>query len=310
MTRRSRLAAGGVLALATVVVGALAGCSAADTGSLSGDASSTPPTAVSHVHAVDVDESRSVVTIATHDGLITVDISDSADSAQSATVLGAYRGDVMGFVRAGDRLLLSGHPAYGSNDAPNVGVLDAGLGAREWSSLALSGEVDFHAMSIASSGSTVLIAGIDSATSEVLTSGDVGVSWQRGTAIAARDIAVGVDGASLIATTESGLQGSNDRGQTWAPIAGTPLLVLIESGFDREGNTALFGVDVDGALHSSANGIEWMPTGTMPFVPEAFGVGERGTIVIVSTQRAMRSNDGGATWVEIANMMLPLAARQ
>jgi hypothetical protein len=310
MTKRSRLAVSGVLAVTTIIVGALAGCTGADTGSLSGGTVAAPPTAITHVHAVDVDESRSLVTIATHDGLITVDISDSADTAQPATVLGDYRGDVMGFVRAGDRLLLSGHPPYGSNDAPNVGVLNASLDAREWSPLALSGEVDFHAMSIASSGSTALIAGIDSATSEVLTSNDVGVSWQRGTAIAARDIAVGVDGASLIATTESGLQGSDDRGETWNPIAGTPLLVLIESGFDREGNAALFGVDVEGVLHSSADGIEWMPTGALPFAPEAFGVSEGGTIVIVSTERAMRSIDGGATWIDIANMMLPLAPPQ
>jgi len=314
MTVRSRFTAGltvaGVLAVTTVVGGALAGCAAADTGSGAAEVAPAPPTAVTHVHAVDVDESRSLVTIATHHGLISVDISDSADHTLAPMVLGDYRGDVMGFVRVGDRLLLSGHPAYGSNDAPNVGVLEADLGAREWSSLALSGEVDFHAMSVSSSGLSPLIAGLDSATGTAMSSGDGGVSWQRGAAIAARDIAIGVDGTSLTVTTESGLQRSDDLGATWNLIGNAPLLVLIEAGFDVAGNPALLGVDVDGVLYLSTDGSKWSSKGVLPFAPEAFGVGERGAIVIVSTQQAMRSTDGGATWNAIANMTLPLAPPQ
>lgn len=307
MTVRAGRAAGGALAVATVIVGVLAGCAGADTDSSPGGAT-PPPTVVSHVHAVDVNDAQSLVTIATHEGFISVDISDRAEPTLPPVVLGDYRGDVMGFVRAGDRLLLSGHPAYGSNDAPNVGVLEADLGAREWSSLALSGEVDFHAMSVSSSGLSPLIAGLDSATGTAMSSDDGGVSWQRGAAIAARDIAIGVDGATLIVTTELGPQASKDRGMTWRLISGAPLLVLMASGFDLSGQPALFGVDGEGVLHVSSDGSEWESRGALPFVPEAFGVGERGTIVIVSTQLAMRSTDGGATWNQIADMTLPLAA--
>jgi len=310
MKRRVQRQPAVAVMVAAAAVIALAGCTASTTAETAGDASVAPPTTVSHVHGVDVDDARDMVTVATHYGLISIDISSDADPNAPASVLGDYRGDVMAFVRSDDRLLLSGHPPLGSSDPANVGVIDSDLEASTWAPLALSGEVDFHAMSRAPVGSPTLIAGLDSASGAVWTSADDGVTWQQGSTISARDIAVGVDGESLIATTESGPQRSKDLGMTWSPITGAPLLVLIQSGFTTSGEPVLLGVDADGVLHVSSDESEWLSQGVLPFVPEAFGVGERGTIVIVSTQRAMRSSDAGATWAQIADMTLELVPPQ
>jgi hypothetical protein len=308
MSGKARRAPGNALVFMTTIALTLAGCStleAGSTGAVAGSPSALP-TAVTHIHGVDVDDERNRVTVATHYGLISVDVSADADPLAPPSVLGDYRGDVMAFVRAGDRLLLSGHPPAGSSDPANVGVIDADLDARNWSPLALSGDVDFHAMSRLSSGESTLIAGLDSVSGAVLTSDDDGVTWQRGASIAARDIAVGVDAASLFVTTELGLQRSIDQGLTWNPVGDAPLLVLIESGFDLAGQPVVVGVDVEGGWHVSSDGATWLSRGALPFVPEAVGVGDSGTLVIVSTQQAMRSRDGGASWTQIANMALEL----
>lgn len=293
----------GVAMLAVSGVLVLAGC--APSSLVTDPAPAEPPVgALTHVHAVDVDDARERVTIATHDGLVSVDISPAADPASPVEVLGEYRGDVMGFVRADDRFLLSGHPPAGSSDAANVGVLDADLDVQEWTPLALSGEVDFHAMSRSTGGGDSLIAGLDSGTGAVLTSADGGVSWERGIPIPARDIAVDPSGSVVFVTTEAGPQVSDDRGQSWRVVEGAPLLVLIEFGVDDSGDPLMFGVDTAGVLHSSPYGETWSAVGDLPFRPDALGVGESGTIAIVSTQSAMVSRDGGISWSAIADLTL------
>jgi hypothetical protein len=305
-TLRSRLRAGAV-ATAVLGVGLVVGCSAAvpPTAELS---DGLPEPALTHVHGVDVDDVRERVTIATHYGLLTIDISQTADSSAAPSVLGDYRGDVMSFVRVGDEFLLSGHPPAGSADAPNVGVIGATLEVTSWQPLALKGEVDFHAMSSVGADENAVVAGLDSVTGSVMTSLDAGRSWQSGSPISARDIAVAPSGSRLIVTTELGPQLSEDRGLTWNVIDGAPLLILIASGVDDAGQPAVVGVDVDGVLHTSSDGLAWQPVGVVPFMPEAVGVGEGGTIALVSTQRAMVSRDGGETWSSISDLSLPLVS--
>mgnify|MGYP003134892294 CR=1 FL=1 len=291
----------GALAAALVVVSLLSGC-VPPTATTGGGSLSATRTVVSHVHAIDVDDVRERVTIATHDGLIEIDISAGFEGSAAATVLGEYRGDVMGFVRADDRFLVSGHPPAGADAPANVGVLAVGLDAKSWEPLALSGEVDFHAMSRDASGSNSLIAGLDSVSGAVLSSDDGGISWASGVAIAARDIAVVPGGGALVVTTELGLQISTDRGTTWSPIEGAPVLVLLGAGATTNGESAVLGVGVDGALHRSADGREWAAPTDLPFFPEALGVSERGVIVIANTERVLMSIDGGSTWSQIADL--------
>lgn len=299
---RRRFAA---VAFATLGVGLMVGCSAAVAPSTDSRDSGSD-VALTHVHGVDVDDVRERVTIATHYGLLTIDISPTADPSMPPSVLGDYRGDVMGFVRVDDEFLLSGHPPAGSAEAPNVGVISATLDLTSWQPIALSGEVDFHAMSSIGADGNAVVAGLDSVTGAVMTSIDAGRSWQPGSPIAARSIAVDPSGTQLIVTTELGPQLSDDRGRSWRVIDGAPLLVLIAPGVDDVGQPRMVGVDVDGVLHASSDGLAWRPVGVVPFIPEALGVGEAGTIAVVSTQRAMVSRDGGETWSSISDLSLPL----
>ena len=292
-------------AVAAVAV-LLSACASPVAADLEGPAAGAP-TSVTHVHAIDVDTSRELVTIATHEGLMSIDISANGDPGSPPTVLGDYRGDVMGFVRADDRFLVSGHPPAGDSGPANVGVLDVDLGARAWDPLALSGDVDFHAMSRYASGSSSLIVGLDSVSGAAMTSDDDGVSWMSGVAIPARDVAVVPGGQVLVVTTESGPQLSSDRGVTWSPVEGAPILVLVEVGTTMTGEQAVFGVDVEGTLHRSADGRDWEPLTALPFFPDALGVGEFGALVIANTERAMLSTDEGSTWSQIADMSVPLA---
>ena len=303
---RSRWRSGAVASVIVAVV-VMVGCSAAESTSPT-TGSSTPEVALTHVHGVDVDDVRERVTIATHYGLLTIDISAAADASAAPGVLGDYRGDVMSFVRVGDEFLLSGHPPAGSAEAPNVGVISATLDVTSWQPIALSGEVDFHALSSVGADETAVVAGLDSVTGAVMTSIDAGRSWQTGSPIAARSIAVDPSGLRLIATTELGPQASTDRGRSWSLIDGAPLLVLIAPGVDDLGQPRVVGVDVDGVLHTSSDGLFWQPVGGVPFMPEALGVGEAGTIALVSTQRAMVSRDGGESWSSISDLTLPLVS--
>ena len=295
---------GSLLGVAMFGSSLLVGCTVAAVDTDATDAQPMP-VAVSHVHGVDVDDGRERVVIATHHGLLSVDLSAAGGPSSPPAVLGDYRGDVMSFVRVDNRFLLSGHPPAGSDEPANVGILEADLDARDWHALALSGVVDFHAMSHMTDGESSLTAGIDSATGRVMTSNDGGVSWHQGATIAARDLAIEPSITSIVATTEDGPVISNDLGQTWQSIERAPLLVLVEAGFDTDGQRRVFGVDVHGALHVSPNGLEWQSLGVLPIQPDAFGVGESGTIVIVNTQSVMKSRDGGHTWSQIADLSLP-----
>lgn len=307
MTRlRSRR---GSVAVTTAVlgIGLVVGCSAVEPSTVE-LSNGLPEPALTHVHGVDVDDVRERVTIATHYGLLTIDISQSADLSAAPSVLGDYRGDVMGFVRVDDEFLLSGHPPAGSTEAPNVGVISTNLDVTSWQPIALLGEVDFHAMSSVGDDENAVIAGLDSVTGSVMMSVDGGRSWQAGSPLAARDVAVDPSGLRVIATTEIGPQLSDDGGRTWSVIEGAPLLVLVSSGFAEDGLPRMVGVDVDGVLHASPDGLAWLALGALPFTPEGLGVGERGTIAIVSTQRAMASRDGGETWSSISDLSLPLVS--
>ncbi|MBX9717285.1 MAG: hypothetical protein K2X36_00380 [Microbacteriaceae bacterium] len=304
MTTRTLWVHRSALALAVVSAGALAGCTTASPG-VADSAPNGATASMVDVHAVDVDDDRERLTIATHSGLLSVDLSGSPEPAAPPETWGDYRGDVMGLTRVDDRFVFSGHPVAGSTDSPNVGVVTGSLDGTSWEPLALSGEADLHSMSYSATESRSLLAGLDSATGVVLTSLDRGQTWNYGTAIAARDLAVDPSAEFLIATTESGPQLSTDLGITWTVDDEAPLLFLVESGRDSSGAATMVGVDVEGSLYSSGDGLSWTSRGMLPFLPDAIGVGSNGTIAIVSTQLAMVSRDGGLTWSQVANLGLP-----
>lgn len=293
------------LSVVTGVVAALAlaGCAAAQP-----DADSAAPSAeashdgggVRDIHGLDLDEATGFIHIGTHDGLLVAGFPHDGASVSEATRLGDYRGDVMGLVRVGETLLISGHSNPADGGHGNVGVLRSDLTGAEWEPLSLEGEVDFHSMVAGgASASSALIAGLDSATGQVFVSPDGGEGWQQGARLAARSLAWNADASALFATTEEGLQVSTDRGSSFAVVSGAPPLVLLASSPAGASSFLMAGIDVEGVLHTSTDGQVWTAQSAVPIVPGAIAVGETGAIIIADTSGVLHSTDAGATWTRI-----------
>lgn len=287
-------AIGAVAALAVV----LAGCAAAD-----------PPIVVTHVHAVDLDDERGVVYVATHDGILAVtadepgaeDAGASPAGYGSVERLGDWAGDVMGMARLDETIYLSGHPAAGANTAPNIGVYQANVLDQEFIPLSLEGEVDFHNMTVGgASAANAVLAGIDSVSGRIFVSRDGGQAWAVGAALGARSLSWDAAAERLYATTEQGLQVSSDDGATFTVVDGAPILVLIASSPSDASSDAFWaGVDVDRVVHTSVDGVSWSATGNAPAGTEAIAVSRGGSLVAGGVESVWRSDDQGMTWTVI-----------
>lgn len=272
-------------AAATISVG-LAGCTSPTT---------ETPIVVSHVHAVDYDLQRESAYVATHDGVLSV----AADG--SVERIGQWAGDVMGMARFGDTIYFSGHPAPDENLPPNIGVYELSVPTGEFAPISLLGEVDFHSMTIAQSSDGMALAGIDSATGQVMVSRDGAQSWAAGMPIGARSLSWDARAERLYATTEQGLQVSIDDGATFAPVSAAPPLLLIASSPTGTSSDAfLAGLDIEGVVHTSTDGSTWISAGLAPPGTEALSVGRGGALVVAGIDGVQRSDDRGVTWTVIA----------
>jgi len=281
--RRTGVAA--ATAVATLSVG-LAGCSspAAET-----------PIVVSHVHAVDLDPLSDSAYVATHEGVLSV----AADG--SVERIGQWAGDVMGMARFGNTIYFSGHPAPDENLPPNIGLYKLSVQSGEFAPISLIGEVDFHSVTIAQSPDGMALAGIDSATGQVMVSRDGAETWTTGVPIGARSLSWDSNAERLYATTEQGLLVSADDGMTFTDVDEAPLLVLIASSpADVSTEAFLVGTDVDGYVYTSPDGVTWTSIGLAPPLSDALAVGSDGSIVVAGIEGVHRSEDRGATWTVIA----------
>lgn len=303
LTSASRRSAAVSAALSlTMLLGA---CSAATTtgaddsagGSAPQPKSSEVAAGVSHVHGLDLDETTGFVHVATHTGLLLAPMPHDGETVSAAMPLGDWRGDAMGFVRVGDRLYVSGHPAHDEDAPPVIGLRASDLTGDEWTTIGLDGEVDFHALTAGgTSKAEILIAGLDSVSGRVLVSPNDGEGWQEGATLGARSLAFDDDAATLFATSARGLLASTDRGRTFSPVVDAPSLVLLASSPVGATTFLMAGVDIDGALHLSTDGLTWEAAGELPFLPEAIAVGEQGALAIADTREVAHSVDRGANW--------------
>ena len=286
--RQTGAAAALTFAVLSVTV---AGCTSPATEVPSAEA----PFVVSHVHAVDLDQRTGAVYVATHDGVLHV----AADG--SVERLGAWAGDVMGMARLEDTIYFSGHPALDENLPANIGVYEFDLVGEGFAPKSLVGDVDFHSMTIKESPGGSALAGIDSATGQVMVSRDGAVSWMTGASIGARSLSWDTAAEALYATTEQGMLVSRDDGMTFTPVDEAPLLVLVASSPEDESTDPfLVGVDVDGYVHTSTDGVTWTSIGLAPPLTDALAVGSDGAIVSAGISGVSRSEDRGATWDLIA----------
>jgi hypothetical protein len=293
----------GVLAAAVAVV-ALTGCTAsADT-----DRSATPE-ALEHVHGLGWDPVTGLTYAAAHSGVWVIDTDALGDTYPAAAIVAASTDgpiadraqDTMGFTITSDGVFYaSGHPdpadAAATAAGPSLGLISSTDAALTWESLSLGGETDFHDLATATlDGARTRIYGYDAGTGIIRRSDDSGATWIDIAALALRDLTVDPQLPDrLLATTDAGLQISDDAGVSFRVVDGAPALYLIESATDG----ALVGVDIEGTVWTGTLEGGWTSHGALVGMPEAFAVvdGEKSWILAADERGVVASSDDGVTW--------------
>jgi photosystem II stability/assembly factor-like uncharacterized protein len=247
-----------------------------------------------HVHGLAVNPGDGNIYAATHTGVF--------ELAENGPVRIADRyQDTMGFAVAGaDTFLGSGHP-----DVPGAGDIQLGLilstdAARNWSTLSLPGQADFHALSVA--GATVY--GWNAPSGHLMRSDDAGTTWQRGAK--AKVMALDVDPSDplrLVVATSSGLQESVDGGITLSPTVvqpPTPLVLLDHIEYaGGDGQPSLAGIDAAGVVLVLDSGA-WVEVGSLPGSAQAFTVLGPDRYSAATERGVFASEDAGRTWTLVA----------
>ena len=208
--------------------------------STSGVALSAP---LDHVHAaVPVDGG---LLVGTHTGVVRVDVVSGA-----VTPVGTSRDDFMGLAGSSELLVASGHPGEGSTLPDPVGLLRSTDAAETWSTVSLTGEIDFHALAVDGDR----IAG-SATTGDVLYSEDAGATWTAIAQMEATSLAW-FDGRLWIA---DGVALSSWAPGEAAPVdAGGGAAVLIAAVSD---SSRLWALVADGTLVTSTDGVSWEEAG-------------------------------------------------
>ncbi|KNE81665.1 F510_1955 family glycosylhydrolase [Streptomyces xinghaiensis] len=294
---RPRSAAAAASAAAILLAAVLTGCSDDSSPDEHGSASSAESTGsaghshgpeasvgeISHIHGLGVNPGDGRLYVATHRGVIAVDDDGSAERVGDTA-------DYMGFTVAGkDTFLGSGHPAEGSGDHANRGLIRSTDAGKTWTSLSLAGKSDFHALEEVDG----TIYGYDS-TAGLLRVSENGKKWDERAELAALDIAVSPeDPGTVLATTQSGVARSTDGGKTFGD-GSEPVLTHLSW---AEGG-ALYGIAPDGVVHRSADGGEsWKKAGTVPGgQPQALTAVDADRVLAATGSGVHESRDGGKSF--------------
>jgi hypothetical protein len=264
-----------------VVLGAVAGCG--DEAPSGGAAVSDP--GAQHIHGLGVNPADGSLMIATHSGLFR-----AAAGEPSAKRVGDRRQDTMGFTVVGaDRFLGSGHPDPRDELPPLLGLIRSDDAGRTWEPVSLLGEADFHVLRTAGRH----VYGFDATGARLLVSTDGGRTWAERTPPApVIDLALDPgDPARSVASTEAGLFGSRDGGESWRQLAR-----------DRAGLLAwtadgLVLVDGAGAVHRSRDGgRRFERVGDVGGQPAAMTAHGDDLYVALHTNEVLVSSDGGRRW--------------
>ncbi len=239
-----------------------------------------------HVHGLGVNPADGEILIATHNGLWQV----PQDTTEAERV-GDSLDDFMGFTIVGpDSFLSSGHPGPDSDLPPLLGLQRSIDGGSTWQSVSLLGEADLHVLK--ASGERVY--GVDSSTGAFLASADAGESWQpRNVPGQVVDLAIAPDDPlRLVASTDRGIYGSENGGDSWKLFARDRIGLLTWPSPGR-----LLMVDGSGQVAASTNGGKtFSGAGSIGSAPEAFSAGNGRILAAVDGGRVLVSDDGGRTW--------------
>ena len=142
---------------------------------------------VSHIHGIKA--FNNTILMGTHEGLF------EFVAQNSMKPIGKDRFDIMGLDSNGATLFASGHPSANSKLPNPVGLLRSVDGGKNWKSLSLLGEVDFHFLEV--SGSQIY--GGNATDGSLMYSKNLGKSWKRIGEMKFTDIAIlpGTQGGAL-----------------------------------------------------------------------------------------------------------------
>jgi len=245
-----------------------------------------------HVHGLGIDSSENIL-VASHSGIYRV-----GAAGELSGPLGGEPFDAMGFAAAGDQYFVSGHPSADSStfEGPNLGLLSSTDAGESWTSLSLAGATDFHALTV-NQNDPERVYGLSSDGAPLLASEDGGVMWSEGASIQAYALVADPNTPErLFATTPDGMRVSDDAGQSFTALEGTPLLYLLAAVPNVPG--ALVGVDVEGVVWvRSAEDGPWSDRGTVEGTASAIAVGADGErIALIDERGLVESFDGGESW--------------
>lgn len=225
---------------------------------------STPATL--HVHALAVDPAGRLLA-ATHEGLYRVGL------AGGMSMVGSLRDDIMGLAVTSDgALVASGHPADDSDAADPLGLLRSTDGGTTWQTQALPGQADFHSIDardsrvVATDGHALFV------------SSDAGRTWRAGTR--QRLWSVAVDTRTIWTTGPTGLQRSDDDGDSLTPVPASPRLVTTTVAAD----TTPWGVDRNGTLWTWLGAQGWTPVAKVGAVDALAAADSQTAYAIAGTQ--------------------------
>ncbi|KQM59250.1 MULTISPECIES: hypothetical protein [unclassified Agreia] len=269
-----------------------------------------PITEFEHTHGLGYDPDRGIVFAATHTGVWELPTSRLPSSFGSGSLISPpgnvpvlienRQQDTMGFFVTDTGLILgSGHPDPADATAPaNLGLIMSDSAAREWTTVSLAGEVDFHDIAAVPTPSGALrIYGYDATHARILTSDDGGSTWSDGAAVELRDMTIDPSNPDrTYVTTASGLQVSDDVARTFSPVPDAPALVLIDAT-----DTGYVGIDVAGTVwHTTGAG--WVQGGAIVGDPQAltFVGGSEPWLLVSDSRGVFATRDFGVSTVLLA----------
>jgi hypothetical protein len=244
---------------------------------------------VSHVHGLGINPADEALIVATHYGSFRIP-SDGDDAER----IGDSFQDTMGFTVAGpDHFLGSGHPDVAGMRAGQPGrlglieSLDAGA---TWTSISLSGEVDFHGLAFTHDQ----VYGWDSGTGQFMVSADR-QDWDTRSTLDLYGFAVDPDDPDhIIGATPDGSVESTDGGRTWNETDGPAIVAL-----SWDPDAGLWGADSSGGIWQHTGG-DWEEAGTLPGQPQALLATPDALYAAAHDATGVtgiyRSTDDGATW--------------
>ena len=121
-----------------------------------------------------------------------------------------------------------------------------------------------------------------------------GKTWETRAKLLMADFAVRpTDPDLIVATTQTGMQRSDDGGRTWAVLNGAPSLAFLA----WTDPSVLWGVASGGILYVSSDaGMSWQQAGVLPGKPTALLAREATLYASMLEGGIYTSTDGGKTW--------------